>query len=132
MTIKAKYLYLLENEKVRRWYENLKAKSILTATTWLRTLGYYCELQCTTPDKLLQEMEQAEFRDTFLDFVRKLEKEGKAGAYIRRFKVSLQSFARFNGKNVNLQVNIANDRMKPTVENERVVDILRPYFFLKK
>ena len=54
MTMKPKYLSVPENEKVKRWYENLEAKSVLTATVHLRTLGYYCELDNTYPEALLQ------------------------------------------------------------------------------
>jgi len=115
-----KYLYLLKNEKVRRWYENLNAKSYLTATTWLRTLGLYCELENTTPDKILIDMNKLEFRDKFADFIRRMESEGKAGSYIIRFKKVLRSFGKFNGKNLELNVNIANERLTPTIENEIV------------
>ena len=72
MTIQPKYLHLLENETVKRWYDNLKAKSVLTATTWLRTLGYYCELQNTNPDSLKKALEEVNFRNTFSDFVREI------------------------------------------------------------
>lgn len=120
MTIQSKYRHLLGDEKINRWYENLNARSVLTATTWLRTLGYYCEMQGIVPQKLIGDMKKESFRDTFLDFVRKLEREGKAGTYIKRFKVALQSFAKFNGISINLNVNIANERLYKTVENERV------------
>lgn len=120
MTFQGKYQYLLEDPKIRRWNDNTKANSVLTAEVWLRTLGYYCELQRTTPEKLLEDMEKKNFRDTFSDFVRQLEKEGKAGTYIRRFKVVLKSFADFNGKNVNLNINIRNAQINPTTENEKV------------
>ena len=120
MTRQPKYLDLLKNEKVRRWYENLNAKSYLTATTWLRTLGLYCELEKTSPDKILESMNKPDFRDKFADFVRKMEREGKAGSYIIRYKKVLRSFGRFNNKNVELNINIANDHLSPTIENERV------------
>jgi site-specific recombinase XerD len=120
MTMKPKYLDLLKNEKVRRWYENLNAKSYLTATTLLRTLGLYCKLENTTPDKILIDMNELDFRDKFADFVRRMEREGKAGSYIVRFKKALKSFGRFNGKNLELNVNIANERLSPTIENEKV------------
>ncbi|MEM3873509.1 MAG: site-specific integrase, partial [Nitrososphaeria archaeon] len=110
----------MKDEKVKRWYENLEAKSVLTATTWLRTLGYYCELEHTTPKELLEEMKKPEYRNTFLDFVRKLEKEGKAGSYIYRFKNTLRSFSKFNQVNVNLEVNIKGKGLNPTIDNERV------------
>jgi site-specific recombinase XerC len=120
MTKQPKYLDLLKNERVRRWYENLNAKSYLTATTWLRTLGLYCELEKTTPDMILESMNKPDFRDKFADFVRTMEKEGKAGSYIIRYKKVLRSFGRFNNKNVDLNINIANDHLSPTIENERV------------
>ena len=120
MTRKAKYLHLLENDKVRRWYENLNAKSYLTATTWLRTLGYYCELENTTPDKLLTDMRRTDFRDKFADFVRKMEREKKAGSYIIRYKKVLRSFSKFNGKALELDINIAGEHLSPTIEDERV------------
>ncbi|MEM1673927.1 MAG: hypothetical protein QXF23_03765 [Candidatus Bathyarchaeia archaeon] len=37
---RAKYGYLLEDEDVRRWFDNLAAKSILTATVYLRNLAF--------------------------------------------------------------------------------------------
>ena len=113
MTKQPKYLGLLENVKVRRWYENLNARSYLTATTWLRTLGLYCELEKTSPDKILEGMNKPDFRDKFADFVRKMEREGKAGSYIIRYKKVLRSFGRFNNKNVELNINIANDHLSP-------------------
>ena len=120
MTFKAKYDHLLENNKVRRWYENLKARSVLTATVYLRTLGYYCELEGTMPDSLIDEMKDIKFQDTFMDFVRKLEKRGKAGSYIARFKRALRSWAKFNGVEVKLDVNIEGEGESPTTINERV------------
>jgi len=120
MTFKAKYETMLENERIRRWFDNLKAKSVLTATVYRRTLGLYCQLQNTTPDKIIENMENEEFRNNFMDFVRRLEDEGKAGSYIARFKRVLRSWAKFNGKVVRLDVNIANENLSPTLENERV------------
>ncbi len=43
----SKYKHLLEDQDVRRWYENLEAKSVITATVYLRTLGLYCGLKST-------------------------------------------------------------------------------------
>lgn len=77
MTMKPKYDTLLQNEKLRRWYENSRAKSVLTASVYLRCLGYYCELEKTTPDKVINEIEGSEFRDGFMDFVRSMERQGK-------------------------------------------------------
>ena len=104
--MKGKYIYLLKDEDVKWWYDNLMAKSVITATVYLRTLGLYCVLNQTTPKALLKIAETKTFRDSFLDFVRQLEKEGKAGSYIIRFKKVLRSWFLFNGLDVKLKVNI--------------------------
>jgi len=83
-----KYLYLLKNERVRRWYENLNAKSYLTATTWLRTLGLYCELENTTPDEILIDTTNLNLginSPTLLDEWKEKEKLVHISYVLRRF-----------------------------------------------
>jgi len=118
--MKAKYSHLLQDVDVQRWYDNLSAKSELTATTYLRTLGYYCELNKTNPKALLKVAKTKAFRDGFSDFVRQLEKEGKAGSYIVRFKKVLRSWFVYNGLEVKLSVNIKGEYDAPTIAHERV------------
>ena len=88
MTIQPKYQELLLDEDVRRWFENLKAKSVLTATVALRNLGHYCELTHTNPKEILNKAKSNEkdFRYEFADFVRDMESKGKTGSYTARFK----------------------------------------------
>lgn len=118
--MKGKYAYLLKDRDVKRWFDNLAAKSIITATVYLRTLGYYCELNKTDPKALLKVAGSKAFRDGFMDFVRELESEGKAGSYITRFKKVLRSWLSFNGLDVKLKVNIAKEYETPTIADERV------------
>ena len=122
MTMQLKYRELLLDEDVRRWFENLKAKSVLTATVALRNLGHYCELTETTPDEILKKARanEKDFRYEFTDFVRKLEKEGKAGSYIARFKKVILSWLKFNDIRLQLTVNISGENETPTIVNERV------------
>ena len=122
MTIQPKYRELLLDDDVKRWFENLKAKSVLTATVYLRGLGYYCYLNNTNPKEILKNARnnEKEFKDKFIDFVRKLEKEGKAGSYIVRFKKIILSWLRFNGIHLQLAVNISGENETPTIANERV------------
>jgi len=122
MTMQPKYREFLLDEDVRRWFENLKAKSVLTATVALRNLGHYCELTETTPSEILSKARASEkdFRYEFTDFVRKLEKEGKAGSYIARFKKVILSWLKFNDIRLQLTVNIAGENETPTIVNERV------------
>ncbi|MEM2636222.1 MAG: hypothetical protein QXQ28_05095 [Candidatus Nezhaarchaeales archaeon] len=83
---------MLEDEDVRRWFDNLAAKSLLTATVYLRNLGLYCELNGTDPKGILRDDGSKAFRDRFADFVRRLEREGKASSYIARFKKVLDDW----------------------------------------
>ena len=118
--MRAKYAYLLEDKDVRRWFDNLAAKSLLTATVYLRNLGLYCELNKTDPKSILKVAGTKAFRDGFTDFVRKLEREGKAGSYIARFKKTLNSWLAYNGVNVKLKVNVRGESDAPTIAGERV------------
>ena len=122
MTMQPKYQELLLDEDMRRWFENLRAKSVLTATVALRNLGHYCELTQTTPTGILAKARSNEkdFRYEFTDFVRKMEKEGKAGSYIARFKKVILSWLKFNGISLQLTVNISGENETPTIVNERV------------
>jgi len=122
MTMQPKYQNLLLDEDVRRWFENLKAKSILTATVSLRNLGHYCELTHTDPKGILKKASEKEkdFRYEFTDFVRKMEKDGKAGSYIARFRKVILSWLKFNGIRLQLTVNISGESETPTIVNERV------------
>ena len=122
MTMQPKYQELLLDEDVRRWFENLRAKSVLTATVGLRNLGHYCELTETTPKEILKKAKSNEkdFRYEFTDFVRRMEKEGKTGSYIARFKKVILSWLKFNDIRLQLTVNISGENETPTIANERV------------
>ena len=118
--MQSKYSYLLKDKDVRRWFENLAARSKVTAMVYLRTLGLYCEMNRTDPKAILKVAGTKEFRDNFIDFVRSLERQGKAGSYIVRFKKVLRSWLAFNGLDVKLKVNIAGEYDTPTIRDERV------------
>ncbi|WP_236689065.1 site-specific integrase [Acidiplasma aeolicum] len=122
MTMQPKYNELLLDDDVRRWFENLRARSVITATVYLRGLGYYCYLNNTNLKEILANAKsnEQEFKDNFIDFIRRLEKEGKAGSYIARFKKVILSWLKFNGIGLQLTVNISWENETPTIVNERV------------
>jgi len=93
---------------------------MVTAMVYLRTLGLYCELNKNDPKAILKDAGTKAFRDGFIDFVRSLEKEGKAGSYVVRFKKVLHSWLAFNGLNVRFKVNIAGEYDTPMTADERV------------
>jgi hypothetical protein len=118
--MRAKYARLIGDADVRRWFVNLAAKSIVTATVYLRTFGLYCELNGTDPKAILKVAKTKAFRDNFTDFVRSMEREGKAASYLARFKKVLNSWLSYNGVNVKLKVNIRDESDTPRIDSERV------------
>ena len=116
----AKYQHLLEDQDVKRWHDNLEAGSMITAEVYLRGLGLYCTLTGTTPKKILADAPSKAFRDGFVDFVRKLESQGKAGSYIERFRKVIISWTSYNGLDIQLKVNIRGRNESPTLSRERV------------
>jgi site-specific recombinase XerC len=118
--VKPKYDHLLKDEDVKRWFDNLAARSIVTAGVYLRSLGLYCELNKTNPKALLKVAKTKAFRDSFSDFIRQQEKEGKAGSYLTRYKKVLRSWFSYNGLEVKLNINIAGERDTPTIASERI------------
>jgi len=49
-----------------------------------------------------------------------MEKDGKAGSYIVRFRKAILSWLKFNGIRLQLTVNISGESETPTIANERV------------
>ncbi|MDS0256229.1 hypothetical protein ApAK_00795 [Thermoplasmatales archaeon AK] len=121
MTIQPKYQELLLDEDVRRWFENLKAKSVLMATVVLKNLGHYCELTHTNPREILNKAKSndKDFRYEFADFVRDMGNKGKAGSYITRFKKVILSWLKFNGISLQLAFSISGENETPTIANEK-------------
>jgi hypothetical protein len=78
----------------------------------LRNLGHYCELIGTAPNEILKKASanEKDFRYGFTDFVGKMEKEGKAGSYIARFKKVILSWLKFNNIRLQLTVNISGEK----------------------
>lgn len=115
-----KYGDLLSDKDVRRWHDNLAANSPITAEVYLRTFGLYCDLAHTTPKQILKDGPTKRFRDGFTDFVREMERRGKAGSYIIRFRKVVFSWLAYNNLDVKLKVNIKGKSETPTIANERV------------
>ncbi|MCL4323548.1 MAG: site-specific integrase [Candidatus Thermoplasmatota archaeon] len=120
MTFEPKYKKLIENQEISRWFENVRAKSYLTATVYLRGLGYYCELTGASPESIIADAKSGTLRKDFMEFVRKMERDGKAGSYIARYKKVLRSWLGFNGIDFKFGVNIAYENRSPRVEGERI------------
>ncbi|QRF74606.1 hypothetical protein Thermo_00091 [Thermoplasmatales archaeon] len=114
---------LMKNEAVKLWYENLRRKSDLTAGVYLRGLNYYCKRMDTDPNQILTDAgtdNGDKLQRDFMKFVSIMEKEGKKGAYIVRYKKVIHSWTRFNAVKFHLIANIANENINENVQDERV------------
>ena len=113
---------LLEDPTVKRWYENLKAKSEITADNYLRNFGLWLEWLNLTEEKLTQlaKEDYPTLKNLISDQIRKKENEGKAGSYISTSLKPMLSFLKFNNITVHLQINIKNENRNLTTENERI------------
>ena len=121
MTFQPKHKKLLENEGIKRWWENNRARSPLSADVLLRNIGLYCELNGTTPVLIIKDASSGELKRQFSDFVRKMEKDGKAGSYIVKFKHAIKNWLNFNDVTASFNgINIAGEYENPTLINERV------------
>ena len=111
---------LLQNSSVKSWYDNIAARSKLTADVSLRNFGLYCELNTCDPEDILELAKKGKLKQHFLTFVRKMESEGKSSGYILKFKKTLLSWVRFNDISYTIKVNIRGENDTPTLVNERV------------
>lgn len=112
----------LTNPIIKRWYENLKARSEITSDNYLRNLGLWLEWLNLTPEELIKKasLNYNELKNSISDHIRKMENEGKAGSYISTSIKPILSFLKFNNTPIKLQINIKNENRNLTTENERI------------
>ncbi|MCL4359398.1 MAG: site-specific integrase, partial [Candidatus Thermoplasmatota archaeon] len=121
MTFHPKHRKLLENTEIKRWWENNRARSPLSADVLLRNIGLYCEINGTSLDRILKDAESGELKRQFSDFARKMEKDGKAGSYIVKFKHALRNWLNFNDITASFNgIYISGEYENPTLKDERV------------
>jgi integrase len=116
---KESYAYLLEDVDVRRWYENVARGSRVTADVYLRRLGSACKSLNLKPKDLLGMSEKA-LGMLLADFVSRLEREGKAGSYIKSCMKAVKSWLSFNMVEVKVKIKIKDADDTPTLRDERV------------
>jgi len=83
------YGYFLGDVDVRRWYDNVVRGSRVTADTYLRRLGSFCEHFNVSPRQLIG-MGEADLYNMLLDYVSFL--EGRACALVLSIFNEVRSF----------------------------------------
>ncbi|MEM3760279.1 MAG: site-specific integrase [Candidatus Bathyarchaeia archaeon] len=116
---KATYAYLLKDADVKRWYENVARGSRVTADVYLRRLGWVCKHLNLKPKELLGKSEK-ELGMLLADLVSYLEREGKAGSYIKSCLKAVKSWLSFNMVEVKVKIKIKDADDTPTLREERV------------
>ncbi|MEM3697741.1 MAG: site-specific integrase [Candidatus Bathyarchaeia archaeon] len=116
---KATYAYLLKDADVKRWYENVARGSKVTADVYLRRLGWVCKHLSLKPKELLGKSEK-ELGMLLADLVSYLEREGKAGSYIKSCLKAVKSWLSFNMVEVKVKIKIKDADDTPTLRDERV------------
>lgn len=119
---KTRHSKLLENVKIKRWYENMEVRSTVTAGVYLRNLGLWLEYLDIDPDAIIELAKDnfEEFKGKVSDQIRKMEREGIQGASISTNIKPMISFLKFYNVVVKLNLNIKNENRNLNAEREIV------------
>ena len=98
----------------------MRARSPISADIWRRNLAMYCELNEVTPEDIIEQAKDNSLKANFQDFVIKMIGEGKKGAYVSKFKHTIGSWLSFNDVDYKIRINIPNENINETTENEKV------------
>lgn len=113
------YQYLLKDDDVRRWFENVSRGSEIWADVCLRRIGKVCSDLHITPKDMLKFKEK-ELYDFLMDLVSDLEKKGYAGSYIASIMKALKSWLSFNGISLIRKIKIKDAQEAFTLRDERI------------
>ena len=117
---KKRYEDFENDERVNRWYLNLRARSPISADIQRRSMLRYCTINNITPAELLDMAKNGSLKDNFQDYAIRMIAEGRKGAYLAKVKEILHSWIRFNDIDYKIMINIPNERINETTMDERV------------
>jgi hypothetical protein len=114
---------LLEDERVKRWYDNLCRGSKVTADVYTRRLGSICATRGTTPSELvIQSKKDEEWLCNFLmDLVSEMERGGKAGSYIVSNLKAVKSWLSHNGVEFRRRIKVRGADDTPTLTGKHTL-----------
>ena len=113
---------LLNDENVRRWYENTSRGSKLNADIRLRRLNLFCYKTDTTPIKLVKigKKDVIKIENMLLDHVSWLESQNYAPNYVEGILKSIKSWLVFNYIELKRKIKIANAGIPVNIQDEQV------------
>jgi len=115
---RAKYLHLLENPEVKRWYQNVARGSRITADVYLRRLGSFCNTRNISVSELAGMSKQAA-ANLLMDVISGMEEQGYTGGYIESAVKSVRSWLRHNSVEIPNYIKINGADDTPTLTNEQ-------------
>jgi site-specific recombinase XerD len=110
---------LLEDPGVRRWHENVARGSQVTADVYLRRLGNFCGAHGLNP-KQLASMDERRLENLLMDFVGRLEKQGKAGSYVGSVLKAIKSWLAHNHRKLEAKIKVKGANDTPSLREERI------------
>jgi integrase len=129
-----KYRGLLEDPNIKRWYDNVRRGSKITADVYLRRLGLLCKANgIESPKELIERANEKGERWTcnfLMDIVSRLESERKAGSYIESSLTAIKSWFAHNGVEVKGKIKIKGVQETPTLKNKRALNTSELALFL--
>jgi len=115
----SKYVNLLDDIRVKRWYDNVARGSKVTADVYLRRLGSFCGSYNLTPNDLMSLGEE-EIEGKILDHISSMESKKYAGGYINHSIKAVKSWLSFNKREIKIRTKIKNVEDTPSLKNEKV------------
>jgi len=110
---------LLADPQVRRWYENTKRGSRVTADVHLRRLGWLCR-RCGLSPTDLRAMNPSDIYNLLVDLVTEMEAEGHAGGYIQSVVKAVKSWLSFNNLDLGKRkIKVTDPMDTPTLKDEK-------------
>jgi hypothetical protein len=113
------YRGLLQDPDLRRWYDNVRRGSPITADVYLRRLGSTCVRQGLTPAEMVKHARNdggGRWAFNFLaDLVTEMEGQGKAGSYIASNVKAVKSWLSHNGIELKGKIRIKGAHETPSL-----------------
>ncbi|GIU71364.1 MAG: hypothetical protein KatS3mg003_0843 [Candidatus Nitrosocaldaceae archaeon] len=100
----------LKDPDVKRWFDTLAYNSYLNADVMARRLRLFCEKTDILPDDIvrLARKDQIALRNIILDFINRLNLEGKSREYQRGFIKAIKSWLRYWDLDIPKSIKVKN------------------------
>ncbi len=114
-----KWLVLLNDSDVKRWYDNLARGSRATADNYLRVLGRFLAEAALTPKAFLRQKSK-ERDDLLADCITSMLEQGRAGSYVDVTKKAVVSWLDWNGEKLRRKIRIPGAGKRPSLRDAHI------------